>query len=79
MINYLNEIDKINFPIIISGGIQSSLDAHFLMTKCIHPSIYGSASRILKYALKGHDELEKFLELEIESFKIAKSLTSAKQ
>jgi len=79
MINYINDIDNISFPIIISGGIKSALDAYFLIQKCQSPAIYGIASRALKPALSGYDDLCKFIELEIEAINIAYSLLDIKR
>lgn len=37
--------------LIISGGIGNFLDGYYLMNRCLIPSIYGQASRLLHYAM----------------------------
>ena len=59
--------------IIISGGISSFLDGYYLSGKCKLPSIYGQASGFLKYATKSYEELQKFVEYQIEGISIAAS------
>jgi isopentenyl-diphosphate Delta-isomerase len=76
MIEFLNDIDSLDYPVIISGGVNSAIDAHHLISQSNHASIYGIAFRALKHALNGESALEKFIECEMEAFCVAKSLLS---
>ncbi|MBT7610535.1 MAG: type 2 isopentenyl-diphosphate Delta-isomerase [Bacteriovoracaceae bacterium] len=65
MIDHLNKIvatnNKKSMQIIISGGINSILDGHYLLEKCQLPSVIGVASNFLKYALKSEKELDEYV------------------
>ncbi len=58
---------------IISGGVKSFLDGHFLMGKLNDFSVYGQASSLLKHAEKSYEELEQYLYYQIEGLKLAKA------
>jgi len=76
MTDLINEILDENITvkckqIIISGGISSFLDGYYLINRCKLPAIYGQASGFLKYASQSYDELEKFVEYQVEGIKLA--------
>jgi isopentenyl-diphosphate delta-isomerase len=58
---------------IISGGVKSFLDGHFLMGKLNDFSVYGQASSLLKHAEKSYEELEQYLYYQVEGLKLAKA------
>ena len=64
---------------IISGGVKSFLDGHFFMEKLAYSSIYAQASQFLKYALIGEQELNAFVESQIDGLKMAKSFLRLRQ
>ena len=57
--------------LIISGGIQNSLDGYYLTSKCQLPSIFGLASAVLKQASESYESLAKFLENQIQILSLA--------
>lgn len=59
--------------IIISGGIRSFLDGYYLINRCRLPAIYGQASGFLKFAAQSYEELQKFVEYQIEGLKLAQA------
>ena len=58
---------------IISGGIQSFLDGHYLMEKLRYSSLYGQASPLLKQATQSQKALDNYVESQIMGLKMAKS------
>ncbi|MCP3659899.1 MAG: type 2 isopentenyl-diphosphate Delta-isomerase [Bacteroidetes bacterium] len=80
MIQYINAFDrdiKCN-KFIISGGIQNFLDGYYAMEKLKFPSIYGQASKILKYAKKDYKTLYEYLTIQINGLKIASKILEIK-
>ncbi|MFP4059019.1 MAG: isopentenyl-diphosphate delta-isomerase [Bacteroidota bacterium] len=73
MINkILDEMTEINCSgLIISGGIKSFIDGYYLMNISKMPSIYGQASSMLKFALKGLDELMEFIDYQVKGLEMA--------
>jgi len=65
--------------IIISGGIRSFLDGYFLINRCRLPAIYGQASGFLKFAAKSYEELQQFVEYQIEGLKLAQAYFITKE
>jgi len=57
--------------LIISGGIHNFLDGFYLMKKSKLPSIYGQASEILRYAMKGYEELHNYIEKQVKGLLLA--------
>jgi isopentenyl-diphosphate delta-isomerase len=57
--------------LIISGGIPSFLDGHYLVTKSALPAVYGQASEFLRYASKSYEELREFVTYQVEGLKVA--------
>lgn len=57
--------------IIISGGIQNYLDGYYFMKKSALPSVYGQASMFLQHAREEYDQLQEFVESQINGLAIA--------
>jgi isopentenyl-diphosphate Delta-isomerase len=78
MTDMINDILKGNIKvrcrqIIISGGIRSFLDGYYLINRCKLPAVYGQASGLLAYANQSYEDLKKFMEYQIEGFKLARA------
>ncbi|MCP5467871.1 MAG: type 2 isopentenyl-diphosphate Delta-isomerase [Deltaproteobacteria bacterium] len=65
--------------IIISGGIKTFLDGHYLMQKCHLSSVYGQASSLLKYAKHSYESLRQYIEYQIEALKLAQALLNLRE
>lgn len=63
---------------IISGGIRSFLDGHYLMKKLLLPSIYGHAGLFLHYAQHSYEELRSFVEFQIAGLSMARNFLRLK-
>ncbi|MFZ4713548.1 MAG: isopentenyl-diphosphate delta-isomerase [Bacteriovoracaceae bacterium] len=57
---------------ILSGGIKSFLDGHFLMNKLVCPSVYGQAHKLLEVAKISYDRLDAYLTEQIIGLNMAK-------
>lgn len=64
---------------IISGGIKNFLDAHYLMSKCSLPCIYGQASAFLNYAKISQEALDNYVQSQIKGLLLSKSYLRIKQ
>jgi isopentenyl-diphosphate delta-isomerase len=75
MVNRLidEDIEVKTRHIIISGGISDFLDGYFLVNSCKLPAVYGQASGFLKFAAKSYEELRKFVEFQVEGWKLAQA------
>jgi len=78
MVDSINQILKENphpacAQLIISGGIQNSLDGYYLTSKSQLPSVFGMASSVLKHASVSYESLAGFLENQIQSLRLAKA------
>ncbi|MFT5724829.1 MAG: isopentenyl-diphosphate delta-isomerase [Bacteroidia bacterium] len=76
MVTYCNNLSSENptlqsKEVIISGGIKSFLDGYYLNKKLQNPSVYAQASSLLRYAEKGFDALDEFIEKEIQGYQLA--------
>ncbi|MFA5328910.1 MAG: isopentenyl-diphosphate delta-isomerase [Prolixibacteraceae bacterium] len=76
MVNSVNQILKeIPKPacrqLIISGGIQNSLDGYYLTSKSQLPAVFGMASAVLKHATESYESLAHFLENQIQVLQLA--------
>lgn len=60
--------------IIISGGVSDFLDGYHLTSKLKLPSVYGQASSFLKYAQNDFETLAEYVHMQIEGYKLAKSM-----
>ncbi|MCY4644094.1 MAG: hypothetical protein OXB88_05695 [Bacteriovoracales bacterium] len=63
---------------IVSGGVRSFLDGHYLMERLNYPSIYGQASPFLKWALESQRALDNYIESQIAGLKMARSFLRAR-
>jgi isopentenyl-diphosphate delta-isomerase len=65
--------------VIISGGVRNFLDGYYLMEKVSLPAIYGQASGFLKHARHSSEELDAYVQRQIEGLKLAKSYLSIRR
>lgn len=63
---------------IISGGIRSFLQGHYLRENLNAPSLYGMAKPFLKAAAAGTEELEAYVQRELEGLTMASHFLKAK-
>ena len=84
MVNFLNEAaeelgnERKCEMAIISGGIKSFLDGYYLMSKCHLPSIYGQASAFLRHAKSSQEELDKYVQSQINGLLLSRSFLKIK-
>jgi len=81
MVNMWNEIttDNSNTPdVIISGGVKDFLDGYYHITKCNTNAVYGQASSFLKHAMGDYQELQKYVQAQIEGLKLAHTLLTVR-
>ncbi len=64
--------------VIISGGVRDFLDGYYLTQKLKLPSIYGHASGFLKHAQNSYEDLSEYINLQIEGFKLSKTMLKVK-
>lgn len=64
--------------VIISGGVKSFLDGHYLMQKTNCAAIYGQASAFLKHATSSYEELEYYIEKQLQGLALAKAFLTVK-
>lgn len=83
MIGYINHYTEVlnihDKQIIISGGVKNFLDGYYLMNKLNSTSIYGQASSLLKYAETSFEELDAYLQYQIEGYNLAKAFLTINQ
>ena len=80
IINHLLENEK-NIKcknIIASGGVKSFLDGYYFTQLCQMPTMYGMASRLLKYSQGDYGLLKDFFEKHISGLKFASKLLRIK-
>jgi len=78
MVDSINQILKENpqpvcRQLIISGGIQNTLDGFYLTSKSQLPAVFGMASAVLKHASESYESLAGFLGNQIQSLRLAKA------
>ncbi len=78
MVNFANHLVQKQTELkcrqlIISGGVHSFIDGHFLTSLSQLPSVYGMASPVLKHAAESYESLHEFLEQEIQALKLART------
>lgn len=78
MIDYINEIYKSNKnikckQIIISGGIKNALDGYYFINKSKLPAVYAQASAVLKYAKQSYEALYKYVDSQMQAYRLAES------
>ncbi|MCC5944125.1 MAG: type 2 isopentenyl-diphosphate Delta-isomerase [Bernardetiaceae bacterium] len=59
--------------LIISGGVKDFLDGYYLTQKSKLPAIYGQASAFLRHAQASYENLQAYIEAQIEGFSVAKA------
>jgi isopentenyl-diphosphate delta-isomerase len=59
--------------IIISGGIRNYLDGYYFLSKSKLPAVYGQASAFLSYAREGLDDLQSFVQSQVDGLRMARS------
>ena len=64
---------------IISGGVKTFLDGHYLCEKIEAHAIYGQANAFLKYASSSYDELANYVDKQIKGLAFAKSFLKLKK
>ena len=64
---------------IISGGINSFLDGHYLIERLGMNAVYGQASAFLKYADGPYEKLYKYVHGQIEGLKLSKAFLKVKE
>ena len=64
--------------IILSGGVKNFLDGYYLMEKTNCNTIYGQASAFLKHAASSYEELEYYIEKQLQGLALAKAFLTAK-
>lgn len=82
MVEFLNELARGNAAytkkqIIISGGIENSLDGYYLRENLNFPSVIGQAKNFLVHA-HNYDELAAYAAEEIAELKMAKAFLTAR-
>lgn len=64
--------------VIISGGVKGFLDGHYLLEKINCPAVYGQASAFLKHATDTYEELEYYIEKQLQGLALAKAYLTVK-
>jgi isopentenyl-diphosphate Delta-isomerase len=64
--------------VIISGGVKGFLDGYYLLNKIKSPAIYGQASSFLKHAASSYEELEHFIEKQLQGLALANAYLKVK-
>lgn len=65
--------------VIISGGVKSFLDGHYLMESLRCNSIYGQGSAMLERARNSYDELQEYVAGQIKGLELSKSYLRVKK
>ena len=79
MIKNINNLEGFkDKEIILSGGIENFLDAHYLLLKSNSKSMYGMAGKILRELSRGQNYLKQFIEHELSGLNFARSYLTLK-
>jgi isopentenyl-diphosphate delta-isomerase len=84
MVGFTNEILKelgnkaLCSEVIISGGVKSFLDGHFLMSKLQCRSIYGQGSAMLERARNSYEQLHNYIEGQVRGLELANAYLRVK-
>lgn len=78
MVEFLNALPHEQMEFIISGGIRSILDAHYLKEKLKANSVIGMANNFLAPAMKDYESLRDYFINLKESYLTAKTLLTVK-
>ena len=83
MVNMINQHlsdDSGDMPdLIISGGVKDFLDGYHLISKCKGHSVYGQASSFLKHAMGSYEELQKYVNAQVEGLRLAHTLLKVRR
>ena len=79
MMNWTNELVDEDLDIkakqlIISGGVKNFLDGYYFVSASKIEATYGMASGFLKYALESDEELDQFVQLQLEGYDMAQAM-----
>lgn len=80
MVGFVNQIVReegdnlLCRQVIISGGVSSFLDGYYLMEKLAVTSVYGQASAFLKHATGTYQDLQKYINAQIDGLRVAKAM-----
>lgn len=64
--------------LIVSGGVGNFLDGYYCMQKLKMPAIYAQASALLKRAIKGVDELYRYIDIQKDGLAMAHNFLTVK-
>jgi isopentenyl-diphosphate delta-isomerase len=79
MVDMMNGLkQQHNKEVIISGGIKNYLDGYYLINKCKCPAIYGQASQFLKHAMGDYEDLQAYIEGQLDGLNMAYSFLTVK-
>ncbi len=84
MVDMLNQLldelgDKVACrQVIISGGVKTFLDGYYLINKCRASSIYGQASGFLRHARGGYEELQEYVDAQVQGLELANAFLKVK-
>ncbi len=71
--------DKVKCPtLIISGGIKNFLDGYYYIQRSKTNALYGQASEFLKHARESQEDLEEFIQYQIEGLLLARTFLTVK-
>jgi len=73
-----NEQEVACETIIVSGGVKDFLDGYYFIKKSNFNTIYGQASGFLKYATGDYEDLQQYVEMQIEGLKMAQAFLTVK-
>ena len=79
MVQYFNQLKNAdNVAVIISGGVKTYLDGHYLTNLINANAVYGQASGFLKHAMVSYEGTCEYVESQIKGLKMAASLLTIK-
>ncbi len=79
MVNICNDLfvdlgeKRLCKQVIISGGIHHFLDGYYLINKINTTAIYGQASAFLKHARGSYEELQQYVQTQIDGLRLAQN------
>lgn len=72
--------DKVQcHTLIISGGIKNFLDGYYYIQKSNTNALYGQASELLKHAKVSQEELDEYIQYQIEGLMLARTFLTIKE
>lgn len=64
--------------VIISGGVKNFLDGYYLINTLVLPSVYGQASGFLKHARGSYEELQNYVEAQVQGLELSNAYLTIK-